>query len=124
MYPEHLSNDPAPESAHNHDHQPRRDEKISFRERASLSWYRLVTRVNVGVMVAYSGAVALIGIEGLAVVLSFSSLWPVGIPIIVGMLAFVYFFRERLLDLWHRLRGTERHESESPTADETPGQNR
>lgn len=91
---------------------PERPRPRSVRERIALGWCRLATRVNVGVMVAYSGAVALVGIEGLAMVLSFSSLWPVGIPIIVGILAGVYFFRERLRGIWRSLRGSTSSETE------------
>lgn len=77
----------------------------SSRSLLSSLWLRVSTRVNIGVMVAYSGAAALIGIEGLAVVVTYSSMWPVGIPIVVGVLWLAYVFRERSTAAWRRFRG-------------------
>lgn len=79
----------------------------SRRERILLVWIRLADRVNLGVATAYLGAISLVGFEGLAIVLVFSSMWPVGIPLVVGGLALVFFTRERIRAFWQRLRADD-----------------
>lgn len=101
MHPEHhLSLDPSTATA------PALSSTASpmtLSERLSLFWFRALTRVNIGVMTLYAGAIALVGIEGVAVVLTFTSMWPVAVPFVIGILAAIYFARERIFRLW-RLR--------------------
>lgn len=93
---------------------PNNPDKI--RDRIALRWFRFSSRVNTGVMTGYLGTIALIGIEGLAIVLSFSSMWPVGIPLIAGTLGLIYFSRERLISIRTRLRGQDQT-GEPPSMD-------
>lgn len=78
---------------------------------------RFTSGMNVGVMTVYLGAASLIGFEFLVLVLSFTSLWPVSMPFVVGTLALVYFFRGRLRMIWHGLRRRNRAGREETTGE-------
>lgn len=48
----------------------------------------------------YVGAASLIGFEALAVILVFTTAWPIAIPIVVGLLALLFFARRFLVRVW------------------------
>ncbi|TFD51490.1 hypothetical protein E3T46_09715 [Cryobacterium sp. Hh11] len=48
----------------------------------------------------YVGAASLIGFEALALILVFTTAWPIAIPIIVGLLALLFFSRRFLVRVW------------------------
>jgi len=48
----------------------------------------------------YVGAASLIGFEALAVILVFTSAWPIAIPILVGLLSLLFFARRFLVRVW------------------------
>lgn len=73
--------------------------------RSGLSLVRsvLVSGVNslshlVGTV--YVGAASLIGFEALAIVLGFTTAWPIAVPIVVGVLGLAYFGRGWLRAAW------------------------
>jgi len=48
----------------------------------------------------YVGAASLIGFEALALILVFTTAWPIAIPIVVGLLALLFFARRFLVRVW------------------------
>ncbi|GLZ77506.1 hypothetical protein Afil01_23130 [Actinorhabdospora filicis] len=58
-------------------------------------------RLKLGVSAAYLAAGSLIGVEALVLVLTYTSMWPVSIPIVIGGLAAVHYIRKRV----RRMRG-------------------
>lgn len=73
----------------------------AVRARATALWWRL----NDAAATLYVGAASLIGFEALALVLGFTTAWPIFIPAAVGLLGVIYVCR-----LWLKvaLRGLHR----------------
>lgn len=61
-----------------------------------MLWYRAQALTLFG----YMGVASLIGVEALIVVLGFTTVLPIAIPFLLIVLAFGYFFRERVRALW------------------------
>lgn len=103
MYPESANAGTArPPASMTSDANVERQE--SRRERITFAWYRIIDRLNVGVTAAHVAAASLIGFEGVVFVLAFTSMWPIAIPFVVGVLALSYFLRERVRALGRCLR--------------------
>ena len=67
----------------------------------ALSW-RLATQAGT----VYLGAVSLIGLEAVAVLLTFTTARPIALPFVVLALGAAYLLRDRVTGLWRRLRRT------------------
>lgn len=76
----------------------------TLRRRLAVWWFRLVDRLHVGVISAHLAVGSLIGVEGLAVVLGFSSAWPIAIPFVLLTLTLVAFTRGRARTWFRRRR--------------------
>ena len=48
----------------------------------------------------YVGAASLIGFEALALILVFTTAWPIAIPIVVGLLSLLFLARRFLVRVW------------------------
>jgi hypothetical protein len=68
----------------------------SAREVVAGLWWRL----NNAAASMYVGAASLIGFEALALLLGFTTAWPIAIPILVGLLALLYFARPSSARRW------------------------
>lgn len=77
------------------------------RERLEFLLFRITQRLKLGVSAAYFAAASLIGVEALAMVLSFATMWPGSIVLVVGGLALVYLLRKRLRASWRRWRSRD-----------------
>lgn len=75
----------------------------SFWQRLTAAWLRVASMTNLGVVGIYVGVAALIGVDGLVAVLALTAMWPVAIPLVLGTLALVYYFRQHLRARWRRL---------------------
>lgn len=62
---------------------------------AERAWIRLSERLQFGIFSIYAGAASIVGIEILIVLLGAAAIWPVGIGVLVLLLAGVYTVRER-----------------------------
>ena len=51
----------------------------------------------------YIGAASLIGFEALALILVFTTAWPIAIPIVVGLLSLLFFARRFFVRVWRRI---------------------
>ncbi|WP_105037052.1 hypothetical protein [Cryobacterium aureum] len=60
------------------------------------AWWKL----NDLAAATYVGAASLIGFEALALILVFTTAWPIAIPFVVGLLALLFFARRFLVRLW------------------------
>ncbi|HEX2145665.1 MAG TPA: hypothetical protein VHG10_14270 [Glycomyces sp.] len=64
----------------------------------------LVYRAQALTIFGYMGVASIIGVEALIVVLGFTTVLPIAIPFLLIVVAFGYFFRERLRGLWVGIR--------------------
>jgi hypothetical protein len=64
----------------------------------------LVYRMQALTIFGYMGVASIIGVEALIVVLGFTTVLPIAIPFLLIVVAFGYFFRERVRALWAGLR--------------------
>ena len=92
----------APEPTAHEDNRPR-----GLRERIAFAAFRVGERFRLGVATAYLAAGSLIGFEFLLGVLSFSTMWPAFIPLVLGVLALVHYLRKRLRRMTGRRRPEE-----------------
>lgn len=67
----------------------------------ALTW-RMATQAGA----VYFGAVSLIGLEAVAILLTFTSAWPIALPFVVLALGVTYLLRDRATNVWRRLRRT------------------
>lgn len=95
------SNSTAPPESASTENEP--ESPGSVTGRIALAWFGITGRMNLGVGAVYLGAASLIGVEGLGLILGFTAMWPLAIPFVVGGLALLSFFRERLRTLRQRL---------------------
>lgn len=72
--------------------------RTSSLRRLQHGWRTLAARVSLIVAATYVGAASLVGFETLALVLVYTSAWPIAIPVVVGSLAFLFYFREQMLE--------------------------
>ncbi len=70
---------------------------------SALTW-RLATQAGT----VYLGAVSFIGVEAVAVLLTFTTAWPIALPFIVLALGVAYLLRDRVVALWRRIRRAHR----------------
>jgi len=75
----------------------------------ALTW-RMATQAGA----VYLGAVSLIGLEAVAILLTFTSAWPIALPFIVLALGVTYLLRDRATNAWRRLRRA-RNKSSDPS---------
>ncbi len=66
------------------------------KELLTRAWWKL----NDLAAAMYVAAASLIGFEALAVILVFTTAWPIAIPIVVGLLALLFFARRFLVRVW------------------------
>ena len=78
-------------------------EKRESRIRTAIA--ALVYRAQALTVFGYMGVASIIGVEALIVVLGFTTVLPIAIPFVLIVIAFAYFFRERLRALWGGIRG-------------------
>jgi hypothetical protein len=67
-------------------------------------WFRLTQVVGRAGMAVYLSAASLIGVDALFLVVDSAAIWPVGIPVLLVVLAVVYVARRRLRAAWRRVR--------------------
>jgi len=64
----------------------------------------LVVKAQTVTVFGYMGVISFIGVEALVVLLGFTTVLPIAIPFVLIAVAFAYFFRERLKNLWAFIR--------------------
>ncbi|WP_423918861.1 hypothetical protein ACPEEZ_11270 [Frigoribacterium sp. 2-23] len=67
---------------------------------------RLALGYNTGTI--YLGADSFIGLEAVAVLLTFTTAWPIALPFVVLALGVAYLLRDRVILLWRRIRRANR----------------
>ncbi len=77
---------------------------MTLRERVAAAAMRVYARAQLGIASVYIGAAGLIGIEGLALMATFTTAWPLAIPPIIGAVALIFVMRERIRGARQRLR--------------------
>ncbi|OII13206.1 hypothetical protein [Curtobacterium sp. MCBA15_008] len=73
------------------------------------SWFNALTwRLATKAGTLYLGAVSFIGLEAVAVLLTFTTAWPIALPVVVLVLGVAYLLRDRLVAMWRRIRRAHR----------------
>jgi len=80
------------------------DDRSSFVERARARRDAFAWRLAAWAGTVYLGAVSLIGLEAVAILLTFSTAWPIALPVVVLSLGAFYLFRQSIIRGWHHLR--------------------
>lgn len=80
------------------------DRSLSYR--LYLIWYRLIGHLNLGVSMLYVGVASALGVDALILLLGAATIWPVGIGVVVLLLASAYFVRERMRGVSRRRRSS------------------
>ena len=80
-----------PQLGAHHDSHPKRTQKFLIGV-----WWKLTDLAAA----MYVGAASLIGFEALALILVFTTAWPIAIPIVVGLLSLLFFARRFLVRVW------------------------
>lgn len=69
------------------------------------SWFNaLIWRLATRAGTVYLGAVSFIGLEAVAVLLTFTTAWPIALPFVVLALGIAYLLRNRVVATWNRIR--------------------
>lgn len=64
-----------------------------LRDLLMTTMFRITERLRLGAAMAYLAAGSLIGMEALVLIMSYSAMWPMSIPFVIGTLAAVYYVR-------------------------------
>ena len=72
---------------------------MGVRARIGAVYWKIATRAGA----VYLGAVSLIGLEAVAILLTFTTAWPIALPFFVLALGVLYLFKTSVLGAWNRM---------------------